>query len=416
MWRRMGAAPGETVELPSAKDPLVSVVVLLTREAELAERCLRAIADGHERDVPTEVVLVLNAPDEDTLTLVEQRVTGARIVSSPVNTGTGPGWNLGFGAARGRWVALLHEDSEPEPGWLGPLLDTAERHPRAAVVGSRLVWSDPERAGELWNGGNIMWKDAMPGHLTDEAVEDDGPYVCDHCSSAAAMFEREAWQSVGGFDERYFPAVRHELDLCVALWRAGRTVMCDPRSTVLHRGAAMVRPGAGALESWEFRAFLADRSQRLLSEKWGDALAAYEERPAEHPAPAADLRRARERTVARAAAALAPMDRSPRSERPLTAPEGCWPDAVDAEIERRLLAAQVTVQSAFCDVLAGRLAARDARVRELEAEVAALAPKAHTHDLILAGRWWRLRGRIDPAVRAGRRLRRAIRPGAAPGI
>lgn len=412
----MVRASGEGIELPSADDPLVSVVVLLTREAELAERCLRAISNGCERDVPTEVVLVLNAPDEDTIALVEQRVTGGRTVSSPVNTGTGPGWNLGFGAARGRWVALLHEDSEPEPGWLGPLLETAEREPRAAVVGSRLVWSDDERAGELWNRGNIMWRDAMPGHLTDEAVDEDGPYVCDHCSSAAAMFEREAWQAVGGFDERYFPAVRHELDLCVALWRSGRTVMCDPRSTVLHGGAAMVRSGASALQSWEYRAFLADRSQRLLIEKWGDALAAYEERPAEIPAPAADLRRARQRTVARAAAEPLPLDRSPRSERPLTAPAGGWPDAVDADIERRLLAAQVSVQSEFCDHLAGAIQARDARLGELEAEVAALAPKAHTHDLILAGRWWRLRRRIEPAVRVARRLRRPLRPGASPGI
>jgi O-antigen biosynthesis protein len=291
-----------------------------------------------------------------------------------VNTGSGGGWNLGFGAARGRWIALLHEDSEPEPGWLAPLIDTAGREPRAAVVGSRLVWSGPERAGALWNRGNVMWRDATPGQLTDEAVDEDGPYVCDHCSSAAAMFEREAWQAVGGFDERYFPAVRHELDLCVALWRSGRTVMCDPRSTVRHRGAAMVRDGAGALESQEFRAFLAGRSKRLMIDKWGDALAAYEERPPEKPAPAADLRRARQRTVARAAARLAPMDTSPRSERPLTAPAGGWPDAVDADMERRLLAAQVSVQSEFCDELLRTLRVRDVRVAKLRAEIAALAP------------------------------------------
>jgi O-antigen biosynthesis protein len=396
----MGTAPAPVIELPSAADPLVSVVVLLTREAELAERCLRAIADGHERDVPTEVVLVLGAPDADTLALVDERVGGARIVRSPVNTGTGGGWNLGFGAARGRWIALLHEDSEPEPGWLGPLLDTAAREPRAAVVGSRLVWSDGEEAGRLWNRGNIMWSDGMPGHLTDDAVDQDGPYVCDHCSSAAAMFERDAWQAVGGFDERYFPAVRHELDLCIALWRSGRTVMCDPRSTVRHRGAAMVRPDAGVLESWEFGAFLADRSRRLLLEKWGEALAAYQERPPEHPPGTAELRRARERTVRRAAEQAAPVDGSPRSVRPLTAPDGGWPDAVDADMERRLVAAQVAVQAEFCDTLAVASRAQGARLNELEQELAALRPKAHTHDLMLAGRWWRLRRRIEPAVRA----------------
>ena len=273
-------------------------------------------------------------------------------------------------------------------------------------MGSRLVWSDGEEAGRLWNRGNIMWSDGMPGHLTDDAVDEDGPYLCDHCSSAAAMFERDAWQAAGGFDERYFPAVRHELDLCIALWRSGRTVICDPRSTVRHRGAAMVRPDAGALESWEFRAFLADRSRRLLLEKWGEALAAYEERPPEHPPRTAELRHARERTVRRAAEQAGPVDGSPRSVRPLTAPDGGWPGAVDADMERRLLAAQVAVQAEFCDTLAVASRAQGARLHELEQELAALRPKAHTHDLILAGRWWRLRRRIDPAVRAVGWMRR----------
>jgi GT2 family glycosyltransferase len=402
------------IELPSAEHPVVSVVVLLTREPALAERCLRAVAAGHEREVPTEVVLVLNAPDDETRELVEKHTSGGRIVSSPVNTGTTAGWNLGFAAARGRWIALLHEDSEPEPGWLGPVLETARELPRAAVVGSRLVWSDPQRAGQLWNRGNVMWSDGMPGHLTDEAVDESGPYVCDHCSSAGALFERAAWQAVGGFDERYFPAMRGELDLCVALWRAGRTVVCDPRSTIRHLGSAMVRPDAGALASLEFREFLAERSRHMLVDKWGAALGAYEERapgPWTPETPADELRRARARTVARAAASP-PSDSSPPAARHLTAPGGGWPDSVDEAMERRLLAAQSAVQREFCDALLARLHSRSARVQELEAEVAALAAKALTHDLIVGGRWWRLRRRIDPAVRLARRLRRGNRAAA----
>ena len=416
------ASPEEKeVQLPSADEPVVSVVVLLTRQPEFAERCLRAIARAHDSAIATEVVLVMNACDDETRALVEERTAGARLVRSPVNTGTAAGWNLGFAAARGRWVALLHEDSEPEPRWLAPLLETAERMPRAAVIGSRLMWSDPERDGQLWNRGNVMWSDAMPGDLTDEAVDADGPYVCDYCSSAAALIERDAWRAVGGFDERYFPAMRAELDLCVALWRAARIVVCDPRSGVRHRGEAMVRARDGALTSHEFRAFLAERSRVRMIEKWGDGMALYEERwdgPWLPVQPTEELRRARARTEERAASQLEPLDAEPRAWRGLTAPDGGWPEAVDAAMERRFVEAQMAVQREFCDELLSAVHARDARVREVEAELAALraeaatlAAKAHTHDLILAGRWWRLRRRVDPAVRlarwAGRRARLA---------
>ena len=104
--------------------------------------------------------------------------------------------------------------------------------------------------------------------------------------------------------------------------------------------------------------------------------------------------------------AAGPVDRSPRSVRPLAAPDGGWPGAVDADMERRLLAAQVAAQAEFCDTLAVASRAQGARLHELEQELAALRPKAHTHDLILAGRWWRLRRRIDPAVRAVAWMRR----------
>ena len=402
----MGTAPAPVIELPSAADPLVSVVVLLTREAELAERCLQAIADGHERDVPTEIVLVLGAPDADTLALVEERVSGARIVRSPVNTGTGGGWNLGFGAARGRWIALLHEDSEPEPGWLGRCWRQrrGSRGRRSWAAGSSgLTARRPGGSGTAATScGATACRATSPTTRSTRTVPTCATTAARRrrCSSATPGRRRAA--STSATSRR----CGTELDLCIALWRSGRTVICDPRSTVRHRGAAMVRPDAGALESWEFRAFLADRSRRLLLEKWGEALAAYEERPPEHPPRTAELRHARERTVRRAAEQAGPVDGSPRSVRPLTAPDGGWPGAVDADMERRLLAAQVAVQAEFCDTLAVASRAQGARLHELEQELAALRPKAHTHDLILAGRWWRLRRRIDPAVRAVGWMRR----------
>ena len=390
------------IELPASDDPVVSVLVLLTREASLAERCLRAVSVGHERDVPTEVVLVLNTPDDETRALVHERTRGARVIESTVNTGTGVGWNLGFAAARGRWVALLHEDSEPEPGWLGPVLETAEAHPRAAVVGSRLLWSDSERAGTLCNRGDVIFRDGMPGYLIDEALEGEDPHVCDYCWSAAALIERAAWESVGGFDERYFPAMRHEMDLCIALWRSGRTVMCDPRSTVHHLGNAMVRDGGGPFAGHDFRWFLGERSRTRLVEKWGDALETFAWRDPElrfEPPTVAELREGLARTEARAAAGPLVLDSVPRSVRMLSAPDGRWPEAVDPAMERRLLDAQLEVQRDF----SGQLLAS---FMELRDRIDGLTTRAETLDRVLAGPWWRLRRRLDPAVRLARRISR----------
>ena len=48
-----------------------------------------------------------------------------------------------FTPAALEWVWLLHDDSAPDPRCLGALLDTADDHPSAAVLGPKILgWHD----------------------------------------------------------------------------------------------------------------------------------------------------------------------------------------------------------------------------------------------------------------------------------
>src|SRR4051794_29197292 len=147
--------PRTRIELPAAAVPAVSIAVLLTDDLALARACLTAIAAAHDPAIACEVVLTLNAVGPDVERFVDEEIAGARCVRSAVNTGTAAGWNVAFAAARGPWVALLHEDSAPEPGWLASLLRTVEAHPRAGAVGSRLRLP----GGGVENGGWVFWRD-----------------------------------------------------------------------------------------------------------------------------------------------------------------------------------------------------------------------------------------------------------------
>jgi GT2 family glycosyltransferase len=379
------------VALPAAERPDVSIVVLLTDGVELVRECLSAIAAADDPALACEVVAVLNAAGPEVERLLERELTGARVVRSEVNTGTAPGWNLGFEAARAPWVALVHEDSAPRPGWLSSLLRAVAEHPRAGAVGSRLLL--PE--GVVENGGWVVWRDGYVTQLDDRtapaALAARAPYPVDQCSSACLMVERAAWEQVGGFDERYFPAVYADTDLCTALWTLGRPVLSDPRSVVVHRKNAMVRADGGALRSFEFQRFLVERHRRRYVEKWGDALGAYAERDesvAPWDAPPAAVAAALERCAGRAAAPAPPAAPAlPPPDRSLTGGD-------PAGLARRLLAAQVEVQDAFCDALAERLAATPG-----EAELADLRRRAETHDRIVGGRTWRTRTAVRRALR-----------------
>ncbi|MGH3851361.1 MAG: glycosyltransferase [Pseudonocardiaceae bacterium] len=47
------------------------------------------------------------------------------------------------------------------------------------------------------------------------------------------LLPRRAWESVGGFDERYFMYVE-DIDLCFRLRRAGWKTVYEPAATIIH--------------------------------------------------------------------------------------------------------------------------------------------------------------------------------------
>jgi GT2 family glycosyltransferase len=351
--------------------PAVTIVVLLTA-AELAERCLRAIAAAREPEPTSELVLVISGDDSALPTVVAELAADATVLTSAVNSGTAVSWNLAFDVARGTHVALLHEDAEPQRGWLAAALATAREQPEAGVVGSRLL--EPDGVSD---GGWLVWDDGHTTQLNERnapaVLAQTVPYPVDFCSGAATLIERAVWEQAGGFDERYFPAVYADADFCTAVWQLGRSVLHEPRSRVLHRTGAMVNERRGALGSPEFRRFLIWRQRPRYVEKWAAALADHGRRPAgvlPSDVAAADVERAALRTRRPSGAFVA-------AQRPLTADP--------ARREARLLEAQVAIASEFADWLLAERHVETEAARDAHEAAARLWHERDELHVVLAG-------------------------------
>jgi hypothetical protein len=173
-------------------------------------------------------------------------------------------------------------------------------------------------------------------------------------------------------DERLFPAYHVDVDLGLAVWAAGRSVLCALDARVRHR--------RGSSSSDRFRGFVGLRNKAQVCEKWRAALnerVACPEGPAAAEAPA----------CARAEAAA---DRVRRVWKPRTGSGAGRPAPRDlAERERAALERASEVHLAYI------------------ADLEALADRAEGElNAIAATRWWRLRERLAPALRRVRRPRR----------
>jgi GT2 family glycosyltransferase len=257
------------IRLPSAANPEVSIVVLLDGAAEMGERCLRAIADGDD-SVPTETILLLNDPDPP-LESLARSTSGAKLVTSRANAGPGVGWNLGAAVAAAPRVASLHEDSEPSPGWLAPLVETMNET-GAGAVGSRLFNHD----GTIQNCGWVLFSDGSHQHINSmsapETAASSEPTPADFLSGAAMLVDLKAADTFGRWDERFQPAVYGDIDITTAMWSRGRLVLSVPSSEVRHMsGSFDTRPNS-PLTGPRLRLYLYERHCRRFLDKWGTAL------------------------------------------------------------------------------------------------------------------------------------------------
>ena len=66
------------------------------------------------------------------------------------------------------------------------------------------------------------------------------PFFSMFASGGSAMFDRDAFLSLGGFDPLYAPFYMEDVELSYRAWKRGLTVEYEPRSTVKHRFSSTI--------------------------------------------------------------------------------------------------------------------------------------------------------------------------------
>jgi len=259
VWRGQG--------VPDA--PVVSVCILVVSDHGLIEGCLDSLA-GSSPSVETEVVVVANGLHEDGFSSLRKR-DDIVLVRSAVNTGFSGGNNLAATFARGRYLLLLNDDSVVEVGYIDRLLSAVERDSSVAAVGGKILCAD----GTLQEAGSVLWSDGWVAHVGAGLPADSATYsyvrYADYVSANGLLVTREAWDAVGGLDERYFPAYYEDVDLCLALRERGYRVAYEPRARLRHLESQST--------STSFRGFLLIRNRAQLVAKWSALLQSFADRP-----------------------------------------------------------------------------------------------------------------------------------------
>ena len=222
--------PEARLILPRHEAPVVSILLVLYNKAEYTFQCLETILAN--ADLPYEVVIVDNASTDATGQLLA-RLENAKIVSNEENVGFLKACNQGARHARGHWLLLLNNDTQVLPGLFSQLV-AATAVEGCGAVGGKLILPD----GTLQEAGSIIWRDGscLGYGRGDDPDRPQYSYLkeVDYCSGACLLVDRELFEKVGGFDERYRPAYYEETDLCMQIRKAGRKVLFQPAAKLIH--------------------------------------------------------------------------------------------------------------------------------------------------------------------------------------
>jgi GT2 family glycosyltransferase len=223
--------------------PRVSAAVLNYDGRELLEVILPSLFAQEYRDF--EVIVVDDSSSDDSVAYVHETWPRARVVSAgDVNLGVAAALNAGVAAAIGELVALLNNDIELDPRWMGELVAALDRHPEAATAAGKLL--NFHRRDELDAAGDIFTR-AATAFGRGNGERDRGQYDREEevfaPTAGAALYRASALAEVGAFDESFF-AYFEDVDWGLRAQIAGYRSWYVPSAIGYHMGATTTRPRA----------------------------------------------------------------------------------------------------------------------------------------------------------------------------
>jgi GT2 family glycosyltransferase len=230
------------IPAPARKGVGVSILIPFRDHIDMTLECVTAIR-RYTKGVPYEIILLDNwstSPEAEKFTAEQGNLPQTKVikVAEPFNYSRIN--NIGARAAAHEFLLFLNNDVfVSDENWLRVMLDECLADPRVGAVGAKLLYP----GGAVQHAGVVLGVGGVADHAF-RGIAADAPGYMMHAmaaqeisavTGACMLVRREAFEAVGGFDERDLTIAFNDIDLCVKMTRAGWKIILMPDVVAEHR-------------------------------------------------------------------------------------------------------------------------------------------------------------------------------------
>jgi GT2 family glycosyltransferase len=215
--------------------PLVSIVTVNFNHSDVTCCLLDSLRKITYRNI--EIIVVDNASPKDTPLVMKENYPEITLILNEVNTGFAGGNNTGIRISKGKYILMINNDTEVEPGFLEPLVAKFESNPKVGAVSPKIKFHHSPEILQFTGQAPIN-PYTTRSHGYGFGQKDVGQFEKDSLTNfvhgAAMMVSREVIMKVGLMAESYF-LYYEELDWGGRIAKAGYELWYVHNSMILHK-------------------------------------------------------------------------------------------------------------------------------------------------------------------------------------
>ena len=249
----------------------VSVIIVTRNTCVLTRAAIQSVLAGHDSPA-REILVVDNDSTDDTASVLPHEFPQIQFIRSKKNLGFARACNLAAKSSSGEFLLLLNSDTRLSPEALGQAVAWMRGRPQCAVAGAQLLNADGTRQNSIANFPTLatellnksLLRRLRPEKFPGKEHEFREPVEVESVVGAFMLIRKEAWDALGGLDERYF-FFFEETDFCLQARRKGFRIFHLPEVCVWHGQGQTARQVsvAARIEYWRSRyAYFAKNHRR----------------------------------------------------------------------------------------------------------------------------------------------------------